>query len=210
MKKIFLLFWAILLLGSTANAGFHFGAISAIKKQAHYLKDEIEAIRKKRLEELTQKAMPVKLAAETPTVIFTLGEKNNSDAEFSQTSQVENFYPQSQPVAEFSKELNLTFCDSQYLHLELDQPTVNQGLLMVMDPVWNNGTGTLTIALEVYTGNDFIEAGRTKLNGLDAGYVYIDPGFLHVGDNNIRMRAIEGTGGTTVVTWDQLARNART
>jgi hypothetical protein len=148
-----------------------------------------------------QKSFNAYSQAET---LYTIGTKDNGDAEFAQQDFALDFYPATQTAKSFAKELNLTWYPDQYLHFPLTQQAANQGITFHLDPAWNDGRGTLRVAVEVWAGKDWQMAGSTLLNMTEAGYVDVAPTFLRAGWNDLRLHAVSGTGGTTVVTWDQL------
>lgn len=141
--------------------------------------------------------------------LYVLGIHDHSDAEFQQSDYTLDFFPDSQPVGMFPKELNLTWYPTQYLHFTLSQAVANQGITFHLDPAWNDGQGSLRVAVDVWTGNDWLEAGNTLLNMVTSGYIDIPHGFLKRGLNDVRLRAVTGLSGTTVVTWDQIIIQTR-
>ncbi|MFC2091906.1 hypothetical protein ACFLTD_03950, partial [Elusimicrobiota bacterium] len=136
--------------------------------------------------------------------IFTLGTKDNSEAEFLQDNYVADFFPDTQPVGELAKEVSDWY--TQYIHFGLTSAQAQDPVTLILDPAWNNGTGALKVAVEVYNQNTWVTAGTALINATDAGYVDIMPSFLKSGINDIRIAAVmsESTGGTTSITWDQI------
>lgn len=136
--------------------------------------------------------------------IFILGVSDNSDAEFAQTGFILDFYPDTQTVAEFPKELNTDWYDSQYLHFELDQDEVETGITFIFNPAWNNSTGIFKLCIEVWNGAGWQDVGRTAMNMIDNGYIDIPGCYLKAGINDMRIRSIGATAETRCVTWDQI------
>jgi hypothetical protein len=136
--------------------------------------------------------------------LFILGTKNDSDSEFKQSNFNTDFYPDTQSVGDLAKEINTSWYTAQYFHFDVSQSEANQGITFHLDPAWNDGSGTLTTAVDVWTGSAWEEANATIINGADAGYVEIPHGYLKTGTNDVRVRAVSGTGGTSAITWDQI------
>jgi len=136
--------------------------------------------------------------------LFVIGTKDKSDAEFDPSPSKLHFYIGKEPVSGFPKELDAQWDPVRYLHFNLNEAEANAGLTLTLDPVWSNGSGVLYVGVEVWGGDRWIEMGRTPCSMHDAGYVYLHPAFLKVGQNDLRLIAYGGTGGTTAVTWDQI------
>jgi hypothetical protein len=136
--------------------------------------------------------------------LFILGTKNNSDAEFDQSDYSADFYPDTQSVGSCPKEINTGWYTSQYFHFYVDTNEVENGVTFTLDPAWNDSTGTLKAAIDVWTGTNWVEAGDTRFNQTEAGYIDMSHGYLRVGTNDMRCRAVSGSASTTVVTWDQI------
>lgn len=136
--------------------------------------------------------------------LFILGTKNNSDSEFQQSSYNADFYPDTQSVGQCPKEVNTGWYPSQYFHFYVDGTEADNGITFTLDPAWNDGTGTLKTAIDVWTGTNWVEAGSSLFNQTESGYVDVPHGYLKVGTNDLRCRAVSGTGSSSVVTWDQI------
>lgn len=136
--------------------------------------------------------------------IFVLGDKNYSDSEFLQSNFQLDFYTETQSVSSFPKELNLSWYQNEYIHFDLTVSEANNPIVFILDPAWNDGSGSLKIAAEFWDGTGWIEAGTATMNMDKDGIIEIAPAFLKIGNNDMRLRAVSGTNGTTVVTWDQI------
>jgi len=135
---------------------------------------------------------------------FSIGIRNKNDAEFANEGGDIDFYPQIQPSRNFPKQINTTTHPIQYLHFNATQFEANHGLSFSLVPAYNDKNGTLRIAIDCKIKGNWQEAGSTLLNMTEAGYIDIFPAFLNSGNNDIRLRAVGGTGGTTLITWDQV------
>lgn len=62
----------------------------------------------------------------------------------------------------------------------------------------------MRIAIDIWQDSDFQEVGNTILNTNDNGYIKIQSCYLKAGMNDIRIRAVEGTGKITIIVWDQI------
>ncbi len=139
------------------------------------------------------------------TTIFNIGNRNSSDAEFDQSGYSLDYYPLTQLVSQCPKELNLYNYTSQYFNFNLSSAQVSSDLMMVLIPAWSNGTGLLKIKLEIWNNNgNWVEIDSTYVNSKDSSYLEIPRGYLYSGSISMRLVAVSGTGGTNVVTWDQI------
>ena len=139
------------------------------------------------------------------TTIFSVGTRNSSDAEFDQSGYSLNFNPLTQLVSQCPKELNLYNFTTQYFHFNLSSAQVSSDLMMVLIPAWSNAFGLLKVKLEIWNNNgSWVELDSTYVNKKDLSYLEIPRGYLYSGNISLRLIAISGTGGTNVITWDQI------
>ncbi|HWP48404.1 MAG TPA: hypothetical protein VNM22_14665 [Candidatus Limnocylindrales bacterium] len=136
--------------------------------------------------------------------LFVIGTKDQSDREFAPPGSNLYFHVGKDPVSRFPKELNILRYSMEYLYFDLSRAEADKGLTLTLEPVWSNGSGVLYVGVEIWVGHKWLEVGRTPCSMHDAGYIYLHPAFLKVGENLIRLVAYSGTGGTTAVTWDQI------
>ncbi|NCC52360.1 MAG: hypothetical protein EOM20_14240 [Spartobacteria bacterium] len=139
------------------------------------------------------------------SISHTLGTAGDGDGEFRQPPYSgESIDLDLYGAAQFPKELNLYSWTMQHFHFAVDEDGASQDMLVVLTPCWNDGDGALSVALEYWNHTAWVEADRTSVNGQTDGELYLPAAALEPGVNSFRLRALEGSGGTQVVTWDQI------
>lgn len=135
---------------------------------------------------------------------LSLGDNDNSASEFAQGNYNSYFDADVQPVSELPKEINTTWWTYQVIAFTLNQEQKNSGIEVTLDALWNDGSGYLTVGMDVYDGSAWVEVDTVDINSQTIGTVDIDPADLKVGKNKLRLRGAGGTNDTTVVAWDQI------
>ncbi|OQW97513.1 MAG: hypothetical protein BWK77_01540 [Verrucomicrobia bacterium A1] len=144
-------------------------------------------------------------------VYIRLGDPNGSDLEFKQVGYVTNAVNigVAGAATNFPKEMNTSWWTVQPFYFSLATNDVSSDLLVHLDPYWNDGSGTLTMALEVYSGGSWQEVGRTAVCSVISGGLAVPAAKLAVGRNDMRLRTVSSSGGTGNMTWDQIVVRTR-
>jgi hypothetical protein len=133
-----------------------------------------------------------------------LGAGNGSDSEFASANYDHAFLAGNMVASDLPKELNLSWWNWEDVAVVLDAATAARGISITLDPAWADGTGLLFVEVGVDTGTEYVQVKTMGVNATTAGTAIIPAGLLKAGLNRIVVQAKYGTGGTTVVTWDQV------
>ena len=137
--------------------------------------------------------------------LYVLGDENNSDWEFKQSNFLwDPIDLDSQPISAFPKEVNTFSWQSQYFYVTLNAAQALRDMEITANSAWSDSGGTLTVALDMWNGNDWEEVARQDVcNGINAVYT-VPAAMMFVGRNDFRFRVITGNCSTTALTWDQI------
>lgn len=138
---------------------------------------------------------------------LTLGVNDGSANEFMQPWEGDYsalFDATAQTEAKFPQEVNLSWWTNQDIRIYLRESSATNGLSLVLDTGWTDGSGALLVDVYVQGTGDFAYVGTVFAKGGTDSQIAIGPQFLAAGYNTIRLRADSGTLGTSVAVWDQL------
>ena len=134
-----------------------------------------------------------------------LGTANNSDLDFKQSAFLsEPVDLDVQQVADFPKEVNLSWWPAQRFCFQLNEIQAAKDMACTLRPAWSDGAGALTVAVDAWDGTVWTEMSRAEMNGTVDGVLAVPASELTVGRNDLRFRAVSGSNSTQVVTWDQI------
>ncbi len=139
-----------------------------------------------------------------PKTEVILGIDDGSDSEFDASDFNPVFDADTMTVSEFPKELNTIWWTWQEIDMTVLDDALTSGLTLTLDAMWHDGSGLLDVLVEVDDGTGFVAVGTAHVNTWTKGTVAIPPEDLGSDWVTIRLTAVSGTGGTTVVVWDQI------
>ncbi|OQW96326.1 MAG: hypothetical protein BWK77_05270, partial [Verrucomicrobia bacterium A1] len=144
------------------------------------------------------------------TTVRVIGDADWSDLDFMQSGYTADFVDLDNAFAsDIGKELNMTWYTNLNLFMWLDSAQVTKDLVFTLDPAWGSATGSLNVALDVWSGTAWKEVSVVELNGKFGATVAIAADDLTTGYNNFRIRSVSSNWTTTAITWDQIVVQSR-
>lgn len=107
------------------------------------------------------------------------------------------------------KELNNSWYTNLNMFMYLDSIQVSNDLVLTLDPAWNSATGSLNVALDVWTDGGWREVSIAEVNGQITADLRLSADHLVLGYNYFRLRCAGTNGTASVVTWDQMTLQSR-
>jgi hypothetical protein len=143
----------------------------------------------------------IRIEAMTQSAGVRIGENDSTDSDLAGGNYDRRFVGGHELAKTFTKELNTGWWNAQ----EIDFPyfkTTNQ-LALTLDPVWNDGSGSLAVEVSYY-GSNWLVVGTYNVNASTPATVMLPTNNPVGGTARIKLRGVSGTSGTTVVTWDRV------
>lgn len=138
-------------------------------------------------------------------VSYSLGVDDASDAEFLSGG----FAPSVDldtlnDASSFPKEINLYNWDVQYIRFEIQDPIDFEELSILIDVAWNNGSGVLQLELSILNNGEWQVIDSGDVSNTQDLELTIPAAQLTPGVQELRLRAIDGVEGTSVIAYDQI------